>query len=162
MSTCKLASNGGITLNEEDQRLVCTVLQEKIIQTIKYTKNIHLSEDILSNLSTFRHSTLQVIYASLMYDSITPLNILGTVGEHQPSWSDHSTVQLLLQKSSPSFWQPQLARYKEMYGSDEAITRAERILEAIEKDVKECLIYPSKAKYATFLRHMRTTILPRI
>jgi len=162
MCTCKLASNGSSTLNPEDSVLVSSKLKEKILEMMKYTKNIRLSDDILHDLPTFSHSICQTIYASLLYDRIIPLCMLGTIRTHQAHWAMNPTIQLVLEKSSPAFWESQIEEYKERYGVDPNVVRAEDILAAIRRDIDHCQIFPSKAKYATFLKHVRKTILPAL
>jgi hypothetical protein len=86
--------------------------------------------------------------------------MLGTIRTHQAHWAINPTIQLVLEKSSPSFWESQIEEYKQTYGTDPNVVRAEEILAAVRRDIAHCQIFPSKAKYATFLKHMRKTILP--
>ena len=160
MSTSKVISNGSMTLNENDSALVRDVLQKKIQYLNSVNKNIHLSEEVLLGLSSYTHWTLQKIFGSLLYDTICPLSLLGSVCMHCPSWDRESSIQLVLTKSTPLFWENLLDRYKELHGMNEHAERADYILAAIKADIAAYSIWQSKAKYATFLKHMRKNILP--
>ena len=79
---------------------------------------------------------------------------------HCPSWDKENSIQLVLTKSTPLFWENLLDRYKELHGMNEHAERADYILAAIKADIAAYSIWQSKAKYATFLKHMRKNILP--
>jgi len=160
MSTSVLISNGAMTLNDDDATRVEYILREKIKYQNSINKNIHLSDDILANLSSFRYMICQKIYASLLHDNKTPLYLLGKVCMHTRSWTKDESIQLVLQKSPPLFWEDTIALYREKYGQTEDVIRARAIIEGIRNDISLSLVFPSKAKYATFLKHMRKNILP--
>jgi len=160
MSTTKLVSNGSMVLNESDARNLQSVLIEKIRFMNSCNKNIHLSEEVLVSLPSYPYYTLQKIFGSLLHDRITPLNLLGTVGMHRPAWASEEKIELVLRKSSPFFWENLLAAYSNTYGRNEHVERAELILDGIRHDMEHYMIWQSKAKYATFLKHMRNNILP--
>jgi hypothetical protein len=160
MSTSKVISNGAMTLNDDDSALLRDVLQKRIIYLQSVNKNIHLSEEVLVSLPSYSHSTLQKIFGSMLFDSICPLSLLGSVCMHCPSWDREPSIQLVLTKSTPLFWENMLQRYKDVHGMNEHATRADQILSAIKVDIANYSIWQSKAKYATFLKHMRKNILP--
>jgi len=160
MCTSILISYDGMTLNDADAMRVEHILREKIKHQNSINKNIHLSDDILANLSSFRCMICQKIYASLLHDNKTPLYLLGKVCMHTPSWTKNESIQLVLQKSPPLFWEDRITLYREKYGQNEHVIRARAILEGIRNDISLSLVFPSKAKYATFLKHMRKNILP--
>ena len=160
MSTTKVISNGAMILNDSDAQNLESVLIEKIRSMNACNKNIHLSEEVLVSLSSYRYHTLQKIFGSLLHDRITPLNLLGTVGMYRPAWAAEERIELVLRKSSPFFWENILQGYSNTYGRNEHVQRAEMILEGIRNDMEHYMIWQSKAKYATFLKHMRNNIVP--
>ena len=160
MSTSRVISDGAMTLNEKDAATLESVLIEKILFMNASNKNIHLSEEVLSSLTSYRHFTLQRIFASLLHDRLTPLNLLGVVGPYCAKWDTESKIQLVLRKSTPVYWQNVLALYIEAHGRNAVVERAESILAGIRSDMAMFMTWQSKAKYATFLKHMRTNVLP--
>ena len=162
MSTTKVISDGAMQLNENDCMKLEDVLRKKILYLNSANRNIHLSEEVLLSLNNYRHTTLQKIFGSLLHDAITPLSLLGTVGDYQPAWANEERIELVLQKSSPSFWENLLESYAKIHGRNGVVERAEMIMEGVRTDMKNYMIWQSKAKYATFLRHMRANVLPCI
>lgn len=160
MSTTKVISDGAMTLLEND----CRRLEEVLIKKIQYlntaNRNIHLSVEVLTNLNNYRYTTLQKIFGSMLHDAITPLSLLGTVENHHPAWANEENIELVFRKSTPSFWENLLESYKAIYGRNGIVERAEMLMEGVRADMKNYMIWQSKAKYATFLRHMRTSVLP--
>jgi hypothetical protein len=63
-------------------------------------------------------------------------------------------------KSSPMFWESILDDYIRLNGRTSDSDRAELIMNGVRSDMMNYMIWQSKAKYATFLRHMRKNILP--
>lgn len=162
MSTTKVISDGAMQLNENDCMKLEDVLRKKILYLNSVNRNIHLSEEVLLSLNNYRHTTLQKIFGSLLHDAITPLSLLGTVGDYKPAWANEERIELVLQKSSPSFWENLLESYAKIHGRNGVVERAEMIMEGVRTDMKNYMIWQSKAKYATFLRHMRANVLPCI
>jgi hypothetical protein len=160
MSTARVISDGAIILNETDAANLETVLREKILYMNTANKNIHLSDEVLYELPSYRHFTLQTIFASLLHDRITPLNLLGAVGLYCAKWDTESRIQLVLRKSSPPYWENILAQYVQTHGRNSVVERAELILDGIRSDIAKFMTWQSKAKYATFLRHMTKNVLP--
>jgi hypothetical protein len=160
MSTMKVISDGAMTLLENDCRRLEEVLIKKILYLNTVNRNIHLSEEVLTNLTNYRHTILQKIFGSMLHDAITPLSLLGTVENHRPAWANDENIELVFRKSSPSFWENILESYKAIHGRNGIVERAEMIMEGVRTDMKNYMIWQSKAKYATFLRHMRTSVLP--
>jgi hypothetical protein len=138
------------------------VLRKKILYLNSVNRNIHLSEEVLLSLNNYRYTILQKIFGSLLHDAITPLSLLGTVGNHRPAWADEERIELVFEKSTPSFWEKLLESYAEIHGRNHVVERAELIMAGVKGDMKNYMIWQSKAKYATFLRHMRTNVLPFI
>jgi hypothetical protein len=162
MSTTKVISDGAMHLLENDCMILEDVLRKKILYLNSVNRNIHLSEEVLLSLNNYRHTILQKIFGSLLHDAITPLSLLGTVGNHQPAWANEESIELVFEKSSPSFWEKLLESYAEIHGRNSVVERAELIMAGVKGDMKNYMIWQSKAKYATFLRHMRTNVLPFI
>ena len=162
MSTTKVISDGAMNLTENDCMMLEDVLRKKILYLNSVNRNIHLSEEVLVSLNNYRHTTLQKIFGSLLHDAITPLSLLGTVGDYQPAWANEERIELVLQKSSPSFWEKLLESYIQTHGRNDVVERAEMIMGGVRTDMKNYMIWQSKAKYATFLRHMRANVLPFI
>jgi len=162
MSTTKVISDGAMTLLENDCKRLEAVLRDKIIYMNSTNKNIHLADDVLAGISNYRYSLLQRIFGSLLHDTITPLTLLGSVCNHRPGWSKEEKIDLVLRKSSPSFWEDMLESYKKIYGNNEVVERAEKIMAGIRSDMSQYLIWQSKAKYATYVRHMRKNVAPFI
>lgn len=160
MSTTKVISDGAMRLLDDDCKKLEEVLIKKILYLNAANRNIHLSEEVLTNLNNYRYTILQKIFGSLLHDAITPLSLLGTVGNHHPAWANQEGIELVFTKSSPSFWENLLESYKAIHGRNGIVERAEMIMEGVRADMKNYLIWQSKAKYATFLRHMRTSVLP--
>jgi hypothetical protein len=162
MSTIKVISDGAMNLLENDCMMLEDVLRRKILYLNSVNRNIHLSEEVLLSLNNYRHTTLQKIFGSLLHDAITPLSLLGTVGNYQPAWAHEERIELVVEKSSPSFWEKLLESYVEIHGRNDVVERAELIMAGVKGDMKNYMIWQSKAKYATFLRHMRANVLPFI
>ena len=162
MSTTKVISDGAMNLLDDDCKRLEAVLREKIMYMNSTNKNIHLADDVLAGIPTYRHSLLQRIFGSLLHDTITPLSLLGSVCTHCPTWSREERIELVLRKSTPSFWENMLESYKAIYGNNEVVDRAEKIMAGIRSDMSQYLIWQSKAKYATYIRHMRKNVAPFI
>ena len=160
MSTTKVISDGAMHLLENDCMILEDILRKKILYLNSVNRNIHLSEEVLLSLNNYRHTILQKIFGSLLHDAITPLSLLGTVGDYQPAWANEESIELVFEKSSPSFWEKLLESYAEIHGRNSVVERAELIMAGVKGDMKNYMIWQSKAKYATFLRHMRTNVLP--
>jgi len=160
MSTATVYSDAALTLSAEDAERLESVLREKIVYLNSVNKNVHLTEDILASLSSYRYFSLQKFFGSLLHDAITPLSLLGSVCLHCPAWDTEASIQLVMTKSSPMFWESILEDYIRLNGRTSHSDRAELIMNGVRSDMMNYMIWQSKAKYATFLRHMRKNILP--
>jgi len=159
MSTAIVVSSGHLNLTENDANLLRESLCKAIISLNATNRNIHLDEELLMNLGSLSTRSCQKIHASLLCDSSTPLTLLGNICTNTPSWSCDPTIELVITKKAPPFWEDAIQAYIDAYGRDEHVERAERIRAAIAKDLEDELIWPAKAKYDTYTRLIRANIL---
>jgi hypothetical protein len=159
MSTSLLVSSGHNTLAENDATMIHDSLCKAIVNLNTTNRNIHLDEHLLVSLKNLSIRDCQKIHASLLCDTSTPLTLLGTICYNTPQWSYESTIELVITKKAPPFWEDALESYVRVYGRNHHVERAEYIRAAINKDLEDELVWPAKAKYDTYTRHIRANIL---
>jgi len=159
MSTAIVVSTGHLNLTENDANLLRESLCKAIISLNATNRNIHLDEELMMSLNSLSTRACQKIHASLLCDTSTPLTLIGKICRNTPSWSCDPTIELVITKKAPPFWEDAIQAYIDAYGRDEHVERVERIRAAIARDLEDELVWPAKAKYDTYTRIIRANIL---
>ena len=118
---------------------------EKIQIAASKAMQISIQTNILENLSLLRLSDLQQIMCCLLYENEMPLNMKGHICMNMRIWQDTSQLEIVLKKIDVDFFEDLVANLENK--ADQA--HADRVIEAIRRDMARGDIYGQHAKYRT-------------
>jgi hypothetical protein len=136
-------------------------LQEKALQMSDSNKQVQLPQYKRDYISVCSVRQLQTLIRGLLFEPITPPNMVGSWVVMQKDWVSTPREEFVLTKVPLDFQESVLEAYGVRHGNtDQHYLRARMIIDRIQEDLDNETVFAATAKYNTYKRHLQTHILP--